>query len=176
MKQLGYLKWGIFVNYVYKMFEASDWSRWGYSHRFSESHSAVIFRGPEHMSPLKGDPCKCCENDSMVSCPENPQGCPLLYCSHCQHTLRTTLCYAAFFLWRKLWWLLLMQVIKLPSFISLQVAIYILLVVGNCLSQANSPLLLEFTVEVCYPVSEVISGGWIFLGWVWNLLTNKSNK
>ena len=57
-----------------------------------------------------------------------------------------------------------MQVIQLPSFMSLQVAIYILLVVGNCLAQANSPLLLEFAVEVCYPVSEVISGGWIFLG------------
>ena len=58
----------------------------------------------------------------------------------------------------------MLQVIQLPSFLSLQVAIFILLVVGNCLAQAISPLLLELAVEVCYPVSEVITGGWIFLG------------
>ena len=30
--------------------------------------------------------------------------------------------------------------------------------------QAANPLLLEVTVELCYPASEILSGGWIFLG------------
>ena len=152
VKQLVHLKWGMVVHYVYKIFEASDWSRWGYSHRFSESHSAAKMTVWCHVQRTR----------KVVPC----------WTAATPHHI--TLC--GLFLWRKLWWSSMMQVIKLPSFMSLQVAIYILLVVGNCLSQANSPLLLEFTVEVCYPVSEVISGGWIFLGWVWNLLTNKSNK
>ena len=30
--------------------------------------------------------------------------------------------------------------------------------------QACSPLMLEFAVELCYPASEILTGGWIFLG------------
>ena len=79
------------------------------------------------------------------------------------------------------------QVIQLPSFVSLQIAIASLYILGSVAAQTTSPLLLEFTVEVsrregccpfkliyrsshphfsgqvCYPVSEVVSGGWIFI-------------
>merc|ERR1711874_554280 len=57
------------------------------------------------------------------------------------------------------------QVIQLPSFVSLQIAIASLYILGSISAQTTSPLLLEFTVEVCYPVNEVVSGGWIFIGY-----------
>ena len=40
------------------------------------------------------------------------------------------------------------QVIQLPSFVSLQVAIASLFILGSISAQTTSPLLLEFTVEV----------------------------
>ena len=52
----------------------------------------------------------------------------------------------------------------LPSLAALEGAVFALLVTGNCLVTTASPLLLEWTVETAYPVSEVITGGWIFLG------------
>ena len=47
----------------------------------------------------------------------------------------------------------------------LQVWVASLLIVGQCFTVMAAPLLLEFTVEICYPVSEVISGGASFLGY-----------
>merc|ERR1719342_169067 len=58
-----------------------------------------------------------------------------------------------------------LQVITLSSFVSLQICISMLFIMGQCLCTICSPLILEFTVEVCYPVSEVVSGGWIFIGY-----------
>ena len=40
------------------------------------------------------------------------------------------------------------QVIQLPSFVSLQIAIASLYILGSVSAQTTSPLLLEFTVEV----------------------------
>ena len=40
------------------------------------------------------------------------------------------------------------QVIQLPSFVSLQIAIASLYILGSVAAQTTSPLLLEFTVEV----------------------------
>ena len=54
--------------------------------------------------------------------------------------------------------------IPVSSFTSLQVWVATLLVLGQNVVQMASPLLLEFTVEVAYPVSEVVSGGAVFLG------------
>ena len=56
------------------------------------------------------------------------------------------------------------KVIPVSSFTSLQVWVATLLVLGQNVVQMASPLLLEFTVEVAYPVSEVVSGGAVFLG------------
>ena len=56
------------------------------------------------------------------------------------------------------------QVVVLPSTAGLETAVFTLLVTGNCLVTTASPLLLEWTVETAFPVSEVITGGWIFLG------------
>ena len=56
------------------------------------------------------------------------------------------------------------KVITMTSFLSLQISISSLLILGQVLAQMCSPLLLEFTVEVCYPISEVLSGGASFLG------------
>ena len=54
--------------------------------------------------------------------------------------------------------------IPVSSFTSLQVWVATLLILGQNVVQMAAPLLLEFTVEVAYPVSEVVSGGAVFLG------------
>merc|ERR1719412_3455617 len=56
-------------------------------------------------------------------------------------------------------------VFHISSFVMLQVWVASLLIVGQCFTVMAAPLLLEFTVEICYPVSEVISGGASFLGY-----------
>ena len=56
------------------------------------------------------------------------------------------------------------KVIPVSSFTSLQVWVATLLILGQNVVQMAAPLLLEFTVEVAYPVSEVVSGGAVFLG------------
>ena len=50
------------------------------------------------------------------------------------------------------------QVIQLPSFVSLQIAIASLYILGSVAAQTTSPLLLEFTVEV-----KGVKDGLIFL-------------
>ena len=63
-----------------------------------------------------------------------------------------------------IYYLNVFKVIPVSSFTSLQVWVATLLVLGQNVVQMASPLLLEFTVEVAYPVSEVVSGGAVFLG------------
>ena len=54
--------------------------------------------------------------------------------------------------------------IPVSSFTWLQALVAVLLILGQNVVQMASPLLLEFTVEVAYPVTEVVSGGAVFLG------------
>ena len=54
--------------------------------------------------------------------------------------------------------------IPVTSFTWLQALVATLLILGQNVVQMAAPLLLEFTVEVAYPVSEVVSGGAVFLG------------
>ena len=49
------------------------------------------------------------------------------------------------------------QVIQLPSFVSLQIAIASLYILGSVSAQTTSPLLLEFTVEVRKPRKPTMS-------------------
>ena len=58
----------------------------------------------------------------------------------------------------------IVKVIPVSSFTWLQALVAVLLILGQNVVQMASPLLLEFTVEVAYPVSEVVSGGAVFLG------------
>jgi len=57
------------------------------------------------------------------------------------------------------------EVIKMPHFIDLQVSVFALFTLGSCLVTACNPLILELAVEICYPASEILSGGWIFFGY-----------
>jgi len=57
------------------------------------------------------------------------------------------------------------DVIKMPHFIDLQVSVFVLFTLGSCLVTACNPLILELAVEICYPASEILSGGWIFFGY-----------
>jgi len=57
--------------------------------------------------------------------------------------------------------LISLEVIVLPTLGSLQVAVYILLLLGNSMVVSTSPLCFEFAVEKLYPVPEGIVGGWL---------------
>ena len=73
------------------------------------------------------------------------------------------------------------QLIQLPSFVSLQIAIASLYILGSVSAQTTSPLLLEFTVEVrtkagvyleniWYLKLTIISTIWIFKLHLYNLM------
>ncbi|XP_023345230.1 disrupted in renal carcinoma protein 2 homolog [Eurytemora carolleeae] len=60
--------------------------------------------------------------------------------------------------------LLFLKVFELPSFLSLEVSIFALLVLGNGFCQSSCPLFTELCAEICFPASELLVGGAIFLG------------
>ena len=55
------------------------------------------------------------------------------------------------------------KVIQLPSLLDLQIVIYCLYMTGTSFVVASTPLMLELAVEICYPVSESVVGGWFVL-------------
>jgi len=57
--------------------------------------------------------------------------------------------------------LISVEAIKLPTLLSLQVWVYVLLLLGNSMVVSTSPLCMEFAVEKLYPVPEGIVGGWL---------------
>lgn len=57
--------------------------------------------------------------------------------------------------------LISLGVIQFSSITSVQISVYLLLLLGNSLVVASMPISMEIAMEICYPAAEGVVGGWI---------------